>query len=148
MKEQVDPLTNEILESLATINSDREPENSNAPKCVFCYTAQSYDSDSIPTFMDYVETGKLRILEKRQNLDIDAESLPYLQTDLFVEEVSNLKLKYLSSGRLGIDRVVKMNKDRFSSVQYGLWYIKAFMDYVYVEQEDDDDLLIQMAQWY
>ena len=98
--------------------------------------------------MDYVETGKLRILEKRQNLDIDAESLPYLQTDLFVEEVSNLKLKYLSGGRLGISRVIKMDKDRFSSVQYGLWYIKAFMDYVYVEQEDDDDLLIQMAQWY
>ena len=75
--------------------------------------------------------------------------MPYLQTDFFVEEVSNLQLKHLSNGGLSIDRVVKkMDKDRFSSIQYGLWYIKEYMDYAIQDEEDNMTALMELAKWY
>lgn len=112
--------------------------------------AQKYDNESIANFMDYVETGKLRLLEKKQMTDYSEEDMPFLQTDFFVEEVSNLKLKHLNNGGLSIERLVaKMNKDRFSAVQYPLWYIKAYMDKVISDTtEDDEQTLAKLAMWY
>jgi ribonucleoside-diphosphate reductase alpha chain len=48
---------------------------------------------------------------------------------LLLEEIANLKLKKLSSGKYTTEQVTKkINRDRFSAVAYGLWYIKEFED--------------------
>lgn len=118
--------------------------------------AQKFDNKSIQTFMDCVETGKLRLLEKRTNneyeqfddVSMEEKQMAFIQTDFFVEEVSNLKLKHLNNGGLSIERVAKnMNKDRFSAVQYGLWYIMEYMDNQIVEQTDDVEELAKYIMW-
>lgn len=116
--------------------------------------AQKYDNKSIQTFMDAVETGKLRLLEKKDLMNYDTDEtkgaldkkLAFMQTDFFVDEVSNLKLKHLSNGGLSIDRITKnVDKDRFSAVQYGLWYIMEYMDNIIDDTPDDGEYLMQYA---
>ena len=90
------------------------------------------------------ETASYNVREEnyRENL------LPFIQTDFFVEEVSNLKLKHLNNGGLSIERVVKkMNKDRFSSVQYGLWYIAEYLDNVVENTSSDLETLAKYIMW-
>ena len=155
LKEQIDPLTGESLGCYDTINDERVPEVIGAPKIVFCYLAQKYDNKSISNFISYVETGKLRLLEKKETTTYNAREenlranlLPFIQTDFFMEEVSNLKLKHLNNGGLSIERVVKkMNKDRFSAVQYGLWYISEFLDNAVEKPSDDLQELAKYIMW-
>lgn len=155
LKEQIDPLTGENLGCYDTINSERVPEVQGSPKLIFCYNATKYDNKSIPNFISYVETNKLRLLEKkdvntynaREN-DLRSNLMPFIQTDFFVEEVSNLKLKPLNNGGVTIERVTrKLNKDRFSAVQYGLWYIAEFLDNVIEKPSDDLAVLSQYIMW-
>lgn len=153
VKEHIDPLTGENLGCWDTLNSERIPEISGSPKIVFCYMAQKYDNESIPIFMDAIETGKLRLLIKKETYSYennqDTKSLlPYIQTDFFIEEVSNLQLKHLNNGGLSIDKVVKKNnKDRFSAVQYGLWYIMKYLNDVNENETDDIEELAKYIMW-
>ena len=80
-----------------------------------------------------VDSGRLQLLEKSQNNNYDLNDmdyftntvLPSLNTDFFVEEVANLKLKHLPGGKLTTEQLTKrVDKDRYSAVSYGLWYIK------------------------
>lgn len=152
VKEHIDPLTGESLGCFATINSDREPEIAGSPQMVFCYVAQKYDSRSIPMFIDAVTTGKLRLLEKHimneQDLMDESyaeKSLPFVNTDLFMDEVSNLQLITLNNGSLSIGRVEKkLNKDRFSAVQYGLWYILTYMEQSTISTKSDEDFVNEL----
>jgi ribonucleoside-diphosphate reductase alpha chain len=97
-----------------------------------------------------IESGKLRLLEKRQDSDYDVNDkenyiqniLPFIQTDFFIGEVSNLQLKHLDGGKVSIKKVLnKLDKDRYSSAAYGLWYIKNFEDNVYQDDVDEYDIL-------
>lgn len=137
MKEQIDPLTGESLGCWDTINTDEKPDDEDAEKCLFGVQSQGINTDIIVNFIDMVEGGKLQLLVKHQdnNYDINDHEfiknnvLPHVQTDLLIEEVSNLKLKHLSGGKLGIERIVRrVDKDRFSAVSYGLWYIMTHED--------------------
>ena len=152
MKESFDPNTGESLGCWDTINTDSIPEVSDAERCLYDLKPQSANSDIIVAFIDMVESGKLRLLEKRQNADYniaDKENyteniLPFIQTDFLIEEVSNLQLKTLPSGKLSVDRMIrKYGKDRWSSVCYLTWYIKTFEDNIYKENIDEYSLLQQ-----
>lgn len=152
VQEQVDPITGESLGCYDTLNSERIPEVSGSPKIVFCYMAQKFDNESIPAFMDAIETGKLRFLEKKDinTYEVDKsgdELIPFIQTDFLVEEISNLKLKYLNNGGLSIDQVVKRNKDRFSSLQYGYWYVMKFLNNAIEDNSDDVEELAKYIMW-
>jgi hypothetical protein len=71
---------------------------------------------------------------------------PFVQTDFLVEEISNLQLKPLSSGKLTVERVIKKyGKDRFSGLAYILWYIKTYEDNAYQDDVDDLELLLQYS---
>jgi hypothetical protein len=55
--------------------------------------------------------------------------LPHIQTDFLLEEVANLKLKSTQNGKYTVEQVTKrINKDRYSSVAMGVWYIKEYED--------------------
>lgn len=156
VREQIDPITGHSLDCWDTINSERIPEISGSPKIVFCYYAQKYDNESIATFIEMVETGKLRLLEQRTDNGYDSlnseeyikNTLPFIQTNFLVEEIVNLKLKKLNNGNLSVERVVtKVDKDRFSSLQYGLWYIMKHMNYAVETKGDDLDELSKYIMW-
>lgn len=103
--------------------------------------------------MSCVETGKLRLLEKKDYVDFDYDNetkkdliLPYIQTDFLVDEISNIVLKNLNNGKLSIERATtKMDKDRFSSLQYGLWYAMKFYDVAEDRKVDNATYLSQFC---
>lgn len=139
LKESYDPTTKESLGCFDTVNTDNAPEIDTAEKCLYDLKAQSAQTRIITTFIDMVDSGKLRLLEKRHenifadidDADYEREILPFLQTDILIEEISNLKIKYLNNGGITVEKVVsKLNKDRFSALAYLLWYINEFQSYV------------------
>jgi ribonucleoside-diphosphate reductase alpha chain len=143
LKEQIDPLNGETLDCWDTMNNDKEPEIRGADKLVYDLHSQGINTDIIINFIDMIESQKLQLLQKNDNKDYDvndadyikSEVLPFIQTDLLLEEIANLKLKKLPSGKYSIEQVTKkINKDRYSAIAYGLWYIKEFED----KQIDND----------
>lgn len=146
LKNSFDPITQEPLGCWNTINTDNQPEDPNAERCLYDLKAQTAQSKIVTTFIDMVESGKLRLLEKRhENIfseendsDFETKVLPFMQTDLLVEEVSNLKIKYMPSGGLSVEKVVsKLDKDRFSALAYLLWYVNEYENVFINNQEFD-----------
>lgn len=134
-KEHRDPITNEIYPCFDTFNTEDLPETSNSIKIVHGLTSQSAQTEIITCFINAVESGNLRLLEKKTN----AESVEYeddkdllvqhMHTDMLVEEISNLKLKELPSKKLTVERVVRrIDKDRWAALVYGIWYCKTFLE--------------------
>ncbi len=147
LKEQIDPISGETLGCWNTINTEQEPDDDDAEKCLYALHSQGINTDIIVNFIDMVEGGKLQLLEKHQTNNYDANDqdfiknnvLPHVQTDLLIEEVSNLKLKHISGGKLTTERVTKrVDRDRWSATAYGLWYIKTFEDKVKRKDTDID----------
>jgi ribonucleoside-diphosphate reductase alpha chain len=137
LKSTFDPITGEELGCWDTINTDDEPEEKGSPKILFALTAQGINSDIIVSFIDAIESEKLQLLDKKSNNDYDATDkdnytsmiLPHIQTDFLLEEIANLKLKSTQNGKYTVEQVTKrVNKDRYSSVAMGVWYIKEYED--------------------
>ena len=135
LKESYDPVTGEYLGCWNTMNTDNQPEIKDAEKCLFDMKAQHFQSKVVADFIDAVESGKLKLLEKKQEVDftskdrqnIDLHVLPYVQTDLLFEEIANLKLKHMNNGALSVEKVVKkVDKDRFSALSYLIFYITEY----------------------
>lgn len=145
LKESFDPITKESLGCWDTINDDNEPEDpENAEKILYNLKAQSAQSKIVTNFIDVVDSGKFRMLEQKQQSDFtdreydDFENKvsPYLQADVFFEEVANLKLKHLNNGGVTIEKVVnKLDKDRVSATIYVLWLINEFYRDIYTQSE-------------
>lgn len=135
LKESFDPITKESLGCWNTINTDNTPELQDAEIIVYDLKAQSVQNKVVTTFIDMVDSGKLRLLCKKQLSeftdkemdDFDDKVAPFIQTDSFFEETANLKLKHLPNGGVTIEKVVKkLDKDRVSACIYVLWYINEF----------------------
>lgn len=146
LKENVDPLTGRKLECWSSINTTNVAEIPDSPKMVYELKAQGYQSRIVTTFIDMILSKKLRLLEMKDingvdasdNSDYEGKVLPYVQTDLLFEEVSNLKLTHTSKGGISVEQVVrKVDKDRFSALAYVLWYINEYCNNV---EEDDIDV--------
>lgn len=144
LEENTDSSTGEVYPCFNTINTDQEPEYDNAEEVIYDLKPQSANSEVIVSFMDSVESGKLRLLEKKSHSDFDItdnnltlSKLPFVNTDFLIEEISNLKLKQLSNGKYTVESVVKrMNKDRYSALAYILWYINKFEDVIRSDNND------------
>ena len=144
-KESFDPTTKESLGCWDTINDTNVPEVPDiAEKILYNLKAQSAQSEIVTNFIDIVDSGKLRILEKRQQSDFSEREYddfdncvaPYLQTDVLFEEIANLKLKHLNNGGVTIEKVVnKLDKDRVSATIYVLWYINKFCRDLYANSD-------------
>lgn len=136
LKDVLDPATGDSLGCWDTINTEDQPEIPKSPKLVYALTAQGINNDIIINFIDAIESSKLQLLMKNSdnNYDInDSEyakrMYPFIQTDLLIEEVANLKLKQTANGKYTIEQLTKrVDKDRYSALAMGLWYIKNFED--------------------
>lgn len=157
LKESFDPNTGDSLGCWDTINTDSMPEIRGSEKCVYDLKPQSAQSEIVVTFIDMVESGKLRLLVHKLDADYDLRDkenyieniLPFLHTNFLIEEIANLQLKNLPSGKITIQKVVaKYNKDRVSALMYALWYIKTFEDtYSTGDAQDDLAFLAQFAMF-
>ncbi len=132
MKTNYDPITGETYAAWDTMNTTAEPETVKAEQCLYDLKAQSCQTQVIANFIDMVDSGTLRFLESRNggddrairtNEDLNSKVMPYVQEELFFQEVGNLKL--LQNGKnLSVEKIInKVDKDRFSSVAYMLYYI-------------------------
>jgi ribonucleoside-diphosphate reductase alpha chain len=137
LKETFDPKNGESLGCWNTINTEQEPEIQDAETILYDFYAQGNNNEVIVNFIDMVESQKLQLLEKRSNSgynfdDVDYYKnniMPYEQTDFLIEEVANLRLKQTQSGKYSVEQLTKrVDKDRYSSTAYALWYIKNFED--------------------
>lgn len=137
LKQHIDPITKETLDCWDTINTEHEPDIKGSEKCLYALHSQGIQSDIVVKFIDAVESGQLQLLEKHQDNNYMNNNndyfrnivLPKIQTDLFIEETANLKIKHMQGGKLSVEQVTKsVDKDRFMAVAYGIWYIKNFED--------------------
>lgn len=135
LKSHINPINGEELIAYDTINTDHESDELDTDKCLFVINAQGINNDIIVNFMSCVESGILQLLKKidqnsidESNTDIMKNSLlPHVQTEFFIEEVANLQLKPLQSGKMTVERNSKsLDKDRYSSCSYMLYYVMTY----------------------
>lgn len=148
LKEQFDPITNESLGCWNTMNTEQEPEIAYADECLYALKSQQINHDIIVNFTSYIESEKLKLLEKRQDNNYDLndddyvkqEVLPFVQTDMLLEEIANLKLVMNDRNtKLSIERMTrKVDKDRYSALAYGLYYIKLYEENDFIMNTDED----------
>jgi ribonucleoside-diphosphate reductase alpha chain len=154
LKECIDPITGENLGCWNTINTDNTPELPilETEQCLFDLKAQGNQTRVVTRFIDSVDSGKLRLLQKRDDNDFSVEErddyiekvLPYVQTDFLIEEIANLKLKTLPRGALTVEKIVgKINKDRWSALAYCIYYIMEYEEVLDVRQESQYDSLLK-----
>ena len=137
----------EIMEAYDMINTDYRSSYSNAKRMVYGIEAQSNNSEMITQFINIVETKKLRLLQPfdvNKALDIPDEDymvsdvLPYLRTENFISEVQNLTVEQIpGSNKLKIGQLVRADKDIFSAIEMGSWYIMKHCNSSYEEEEED-----------
>ncbi len=145
MRENHDPVTNITYPCWDTTNTTAEPEVEGAEKCLYDLKAQTDQSVIISTFINMIDSDKFHFLEKRNggdyeiqsDADIDLKVMPYVQQELFFQEVNNLKL--IQKGkRLSIEKVATgFDKDRFSAVSYLLYYIDKYQGVFKKEEKFD-----------
>ena len=148
LEEQVDPSTGETLGCWATINTEQESEDPNAPEYIYALKSQGINHDIIINFINMIEGGKVQLLEKRiDNSEeyVKKEVRPFASTDGLLDELANLKIKDLDGGKFSVIQQTKaVDKDKYSALAYGLYYIDRYEDNYTKEQEGDmsDYLLI------
>lgn len=157
LKVQTDNLTGEELPCYDTINTEDTPEVPNSDKIVYAYLSQSNDQEAIPILMECIETERIKLLALKDYGDYSylkesekiEKMIPFIQTNFLVDEIQNIKLKVFNNGKLGIERATtRLQKDRFTSFMYGLFYIMKFMDsYVAEDATTDLEELMKYIYW-
>lgn len=136
-----------LYPSLGVINHDDYKKYA-GPKVVYALIANSSENSEIHSnFYTQIVNGYCRFLISEQEAKSKllatkkgakmhpAERIlrlaPHTETTRFFEEVCNLKVK-LTGANTAVEQINrKINKDRFSSVEYALWRIKSFEDDYY-----------------
>ena len=142
LKPSYDKITGEYLGCYDTINTDNQPQASNAEACLFDMKAQGYQTKVISHFINVIDSGMFKMLVRKQEQDFsdkereffDKNVRPFVNTELLFFEISNLKLKQ-SGKSLSVEKVVrKIDKDRWSATAYCIFYIMEFCN-----RNDTDD---------
>lgn len=126
--------------------SDYISTDPDAPVLFYPLKANGINTQIIISFINSIDSGKLVLLENKKETDFNTLTadgvsayIPYEQTNAFIAEVANLKIKQLPGGNLTVEQVVrKVDKDRYSSVAYGIYWI---MTYDNIIMKDDVDIL-------
>ncbi len=151
LEDVTDPETNVELGCFDTMNTDQKPDVPNAPRIVYDLTAQGINADIIRTFIDYVETGKLKLLKVFDDVknkatssgDETEELKAHIHTQYLIDEISNLRLKNTQKS-ITVEQVQKkIDKDRYSALVYSLYYVFMFLEKEETQEYDvdEDDLV-------
>ena len=147
LDENVD-MDGKVYEPYDMINTDYRSDYRNARRLVYGIEAQSNNTEMIVQFQNVVDMGILRLLEPfdvNKAVDIPdedylvSEVLPLLRTDNFIMETQNVSVEQIEGSRkLKVTQLVRADKDIFSAVQMGCWYIMNFKNNIEDEEEDID----------
>ena len=146
LKPSYDKITGEYLGCFDTVNTDNQPQSSDAEACLFDMKAQGHQTKVVSHFINAVDGGMLRMLIKKQEQDFndnereffDKNVAPFVHSELLFIEISNLKLKANSNNSLTVEKSVrKIDKDRFSATAYAIFYILEFTNKDNNEEEFD-----------
>lgn len=135
----IDQLVLEIDENppYEVVNDDRynKFKTANSIPMIFVIKSQQSgmkDSDMNSLFMRWVGNGHVKFLLSEsqakvkysgKNEKINEYLRPYSMTDFLQEEIMNLEYKQ-SGNNIQVKRVSRaIQKDRFSALKYGLWWI-------------------------
>ena len=153
LEDVTDPDTNHELGCFDTINTDQKPDIANAIKIVYDLTATGINDDIIRTFIDYVETEKLKLLRvddstKNSSTMVNDDGLineerARIHTQFLIDEISNLRLKKTSKS-ITVEQVQrKIDKDRYSALAYALYYVFMFLEKNEQEEiyDEEDDIV-------
>lgn len=134
-KEMFDPITRDSLGCWKVVNDDDHPFDLSSAKPLI-YSIKANDTinhDININFINVIEQNILQLLVKKtynatydklSEEEINTKLAPYIQTDILIEEVSNLKAQELKNRRIQVVRqTTTIEKDRFSSLAYVLYYI-------------------------
>lgn len=149
MKETYDPLLNDPYDAWDTINTDELSQNKLALRKIFSLKAQGIQTDIITNFIDFVESGRLKLLVPEKMLELNNKptkgakesetnqiKAAHYQTDQLIDQVANLKLVQKQGGKLGVEQVVKKTeKDIWAALAYVLYYLKTYEDIKKDEEE-------------
>lgn len=153
LEDTTDPETNEELGCWNTINTDDKPAVNDAPPIVYALKSQGINGDIIRTFIDYVESNKLKLVKSYEDIrnskgkDYNDEKIELVcaQTQVLIDEVANLKLKE-NQKSITVEQVVRrIDKDRYSALSYGLYYIAMFLEKEQESNSLDDYLFFMQA---
>lgn len=137
VNEQLDTNTGEFLGCYKTINVEMDSESDDAEEVLYALKSSGINSEIIINFIDYINSQKLALLERKpglvyeveENKYLEDEYLAHIQTDLLIDEIANLKLKQMTTGKYTVEQVTrKIDKDRWAALAYGLYYIKNYCD--------------------
>ena len=152
-----DRLSGEEYEPWTTNDPDYCSDYDNALPILYPLIAKAGQANAesnstiIVNFISCVEGGKLQLLEEKKESDFDIfkknginDFAPYEQTNALVDEISNLQLVHLPSGGVTVKQVLnKIDKDRYSSLAYALWWIMTYDNKLI---QDNTDLLTSIAR--
>lgn len=145
LEDVTDYETNQEYGAWSTINTEDKSKSKNAPNILYVLKAQGINGDIIRTFINYVESNKLKLIKPYEDIkeklpkntkeDILIEiEVACIQTQLLIDEVANLKLKKTQT-TVTVEPVIKrLDKDRYSATVYALFYISLFLEH---EEEDE-----------
>lgn len=133
-----------LYEALAS-NNDEEYKKYAGEKVIYVLKANSTENSLIHSnCFTQIQNGHVKFLIREQEAKSKLLSTkigakmhaitrlkklaPYIETTKLFEEICNLRVKQLS-GNTQVEQINrKINKDRFSAFEYGLWRIKNFED--------------------
>lgn len=156
--EYVDEKTKQVMEFPPLVLDDDESAKNikGAIPLIRGIAATNILNNSMYTYMkSCFENGSLRLLLPSEEMDsiyknseITAEQYHnYIQTDLLIQELSNIKQDMTNNNNIVYERIVKTQKrDRATSLAYGLQAVNEMEEYnrknMYDEYYDTDDDLI------
>lgn len=136
----IDQLVLEIDDnpSWSVVNDDRynKYKQENSVPILYALKSQSKEmksSDIHNQFMQMVSNHKVKFLHseaqarqavrKKEASQMVKDLMPYTMTDLMCEEILNLEYKQ-AGNQTQVKQISRsINKDKFSALEYGLWYI-------------------------
>lgn len=146
VKENIDELSGDIYAPFSVVNDDRYNEFKTKDSLPLLYNvlSQGIASDIHVNCLSQISSGKVKFLidemsakskltnsKKGREMDSDklAEYLsPFIMTSILKDEMMNLRAKHQGKNVI-LDRISnRIGKDKFSSLEYGLWYIKELED--------------------
>ena len=153
LEDVTDPETNNELGCFDTINTNQKPDTENSLKIVYDLISSGINGDIIRVFIDYVETEKLKLLKINDNIKKSSvygddslidEERARLHTQHLIDEISNLKLKTTQKSITVEQTMKKIDKDKYSALAYGLYYIFLFLEKEAEDSNtfDEDDSLV------
>lgn len=137
-----------------TINTEDEPDgklDKEAP-ILFALVASGIQTDILVSFIDMVESGILKLLVPERMLNIPKSikkqkdklniRAAHINTEVLIDEVSNLKRIDKPNGKMSIEQVsLKTDKDIFSALSYILYYLNKYENKK-IEEKNDLDVLL------